>query len=339
MVNLRPLKDKRLFTPLADRQYRDSGNNVTLGSMYGEDVDKVQVYFHSSADMGEIQDNSVALMVTSPPYNLSWDYGSFEDSKTYTDYLSDLAEVFNEAYKKLMPEGRLCVNIPTIDKTTEGEGTARDPQTPLASDVISMMVSPDGLDCGNRFTTPRIVELKRDTDYKLFDHIIRNKGRLSSNAGLGSLGGGRGYPFRFKLDSSHESILIFQKPGKRGDYGPSVNPSDMPTEVKQASSLDKSWWTTDKGGSACRTSNKDNLWTLPTDNTFNVNGERVPAFPEELPKRLIEAFTYVGDTVVDPFAGVGTTLKVAKDLDRLSIGYELRPELRPKIEEQVDETV
>lgn len=49
---------------------------------------------------------------------------------------------------------------------------------------------------------------------------------------------------------------------------------------------------------------------------------RVAAFPEEIPRRLIRMFSIVGDTVLDPFLGSGTTLKVAMDLDRKFVGYE-----------------
>ena len=56
--------------------------------------------------------------------------------------------------------------------------------------------------------------------------------------------------------------------------------------------------------------------------------EGIAAFPEEIPRRLIKLFTMVGETVFDPFAGSGTTLKVAQELDRKGIGYEIDLELK-----------
>ena len=53
----------------------------------------------------------------------------------------------------------------------------------------------------------------------------------------------------------------------------------------------------------------------------------LPPFPYELPYKIIKAFTYVGETVLDPFAGSGTTVKSAADLKRNSIGYEIAPEI------------
>ena len=63
-------------------------------------------------------------------------------------------------------------------------------------------------------------------------------------------------------------------------------------------------------------------------------------FPEELPKRLIKMFSFVGDTVLDPFLGSGTTMLASKNLDRNSIGYEINPDFLNIIKKKVgiDET-
>ena len=63
-------------------------------------------------------------------------------------------------------------------------------------------------------------------------------------------------------------------------------------------------------------------------------------FPEELPKRLIKMFSFVGDTVLDPFLGSGTTMLAAKNLGRNSIGYEINPDFLNIIKKKVgiDET-
>ena len=58
-------------------------------------------------------------------------------------------------------------------------------------------------------------------------------------------------------------------------------------------------------------------------------------FPEELPKRLIKMFTFVGETVLDPFLGSGTTTLAAKNLNRNSVGYEINNDFLPFIEERV----
>jgi site-specific DNA-methyltransferase (adenine-specific) len=58
-------------------------------------------------------------------------------------------------------------------------------------------------------------------------------------------------------------------------------------------------------------------------------------FPEELPRRLIKMFSFVGDTVLDPFLGSGTTILAAKNLDRNSIGYEVNEDFLSIIKEKV----
>lgn len=63
--------------------------------------------------------------------------------------------------------------------------------------------------------------------------------------------------------------------------------------------------------------------------------EGVAAFPEEIPRRLIKLFTFVGETVFDPFLGSGTTLKVARELRRRGVGYEIDRELADVIREKL----
>ena len=61
----------------------------------------------------------------------------------------------------------------------------------------------------------------------------------------------------------------------------------------------------------------------------------IAAFPEELPYRAIKLFSYVGETILDPFAGSGTTMKIAKQLGRNSIGIEIKKSLIPIIKEKL----
>ena len=61
----------------------------------------------------------------------------------------------------------------------------------------------------------------------------------------------------------------------------------------------------------------------------------IAAFPDELPYRIIKLFSYKGETVLDPFAGSGTTMKIARMLGRNSIGIEIKEELIPTIKEKI----
>jgi site-specific DNA-methyltransferase (adenine-specific) len=77
------------------------------------------------------------------------------------------------------------------------------------------------------------------------------------------------------------------------------------------------------------------VWNFQTSNGVK-NGHPAP-FPDELPRRLIKFYTYVGDTVLDPFMGSGTTCKVAKAWGRKSIGYEIDRSYKREIEKKISE--
>ena len=80
-------------------------------------------------------------------------------------------------------------------------------------------------------------------------------------------------------------------------------------------------------------------WGQYFSSHWNFNGVKqaghIAMFPEELPKRLIKMFSFVGETVFDPFAGSGTTSLAAKNLGRNSIGYEINEEFEPIIREKL----
>lgn len=64
--------------------------------------------------------------------------------------------------------------------------------------------------------------------------------------------------------------------------------------------------------------------------------DQIAMFPEELPRRLIKIFSFVGETVLDPFAGSGTTALASKNLCRNSVGFEINPEFIPIIKEKME---
>ncbi|MFN3780668.1 MAG: DNA-methyltransferase [Candidatus Kapaibacteriota bacterium] len=127
------------------------------------------------------------------------------------------------------------------------------------------------------------------------------------------------YPMYFYPDNLLESILIFQK-GKF-DY------NSIPKEIKEASKIDTKEFL-------------DNKWYMTLWEIVNVlpNSQlekEIAAFPEELPYRIIKLFSYVGETLLDPFVGSGTTMKVARLLGRNSIGIEIKKSLIPIIKKKL----
>ena len=87
-----------------------------------------RLYCKSSENMDEIPDNSIHLMITSPPYNVGKEY---DNDLTLDEYLELLTSVFSETYKKLVTGGRACINIANI---------GRKPYIPLHAMVIETML-------------------------------------------------------------------------------------------------------------------------------------------------------------------------------------------------------
>jgi modification methylase len=114
------------------------------------------------------------------------------------------------------------------------------------------------------------------------------------------------YPCFFSLNIMHEYILIFQNEGQM----------QMPLERLSEDFIKKVSWS---------------IWEMPVSYT---KGHPAP-FPYELPSRLIQLYTVEGETVLDPFGGSGTTMKVARDLKRNSFLYEINSEYIDLIKENV----
>lgn len=142
--------------------------------------------------------------------------------------------------------------------------------------------------------------------------VIWRKATTMHTSGGGAVMGSFPYPRNGILKMDYEFILLFKKPGKA--------PKPTP-EQKQRSAMTKEEW---------------NLyfsshWTFPG---VRQSGH-LAMFPEELPKRLIRMFSFTGETVLDPFAGSGTTSLAALRLHRNSIGYEINPDYETLIREKL----
>lgn len=98
-------------------------------------------------------------------------------------------------------------------------------------------------------------------------------------------------------------------------------------EIRKASKVDikefsdKKWYMT--------------LWEMNNVMLGSQLEKDIAAFPEQLPYRIIKLFSYVGETVLDPFVGSGTTMKVARELGRNSIGIEIKKSLIPIIKKKL----
>jgi len=128
--------------------------------------------------------------------------------------------------------------------------------------------------------------------------IIWQKRTTMHTTGGATVMGSYPFPDNGFIEIDYEFILIFKKPGQK----------KTSKSLKELSKLSKEEWKEYFSGH----------WNFAGERQINHEA----MFPEELPKRLIKRFTFVGDTVLDPFLGSGTTVKAAVGLGRNSIGYE-----------------
>lgn len=236
----------------------------------------------NSMCMEEIGNESIHLIITSPPYfNAPFDYNGL--FKSYEQYLGVIEKMARESYR-VLKDGRIfALNID--DMLVNGK------KYPITADVVKIFEK-----IGFNYRD-RIIWKKPDG----YLRISKRSGVLLQNP----------YPMYFYPDNLLESIIIFQK-GKF-DY------KCIDKEIKKLSKIDvkefqKNGW-------------HKTLWEITNVLPNSPLEKGIAAFPEELPYRLIKLYSYVGETVLDPFAGSGTTMKVSNELGRNSIGIEIIKDL------------
>jgi DNA modification methylase len=249
----------------------------------------------SNDRMEKLPPESIELTVTSPPYNVAWDYGEIAtDNQPYEQYLDDLIrKTFSEALRLTVPGGYCCIVVPHIIDV-ENEEMETPVGTPIAGDVIDVLT---------------------DEGWTLFGLVTWNK--KFNKAGFRN----QEFPYpESKLNNFSEAIIVLKKPGER----------EVNEERREQSKIKYDNSVSDRDL-------RDNVWTISPAMWEPSYTDEVDTaqFPEELAKRCILHYSYVGDTVLDPFCGRGTTLKMAKQLYRESIGYEIQEELERDIREYV----
>lgn len=242
---------------------------------------KYTLYNADCRIMGELESNSIDLVVTSPPYFSAKDYGSGKEKgeigigSSYQEYLYDMRKVFEECYRVIKDSRYMCINISNIliDGVT----------IPIPYDYFNILRSIENL---------------------YYDECIlwtKPEGMLSQNRAGGFLQ--YPYPRRIHFNRLYEFIFVFRK----GKSDLTVTPDDVEKYKNSILSKHKEYL--------------NDVWYFPC---ASASREGHPApFPEELPMRCIELYSFVGETVLDPFNGSGTTGLAAKHLGRNYVGYEI----------------
>ncbi len=268
-----------------------------------------RVIFADSRLMPELEDGSVQLVVTSPPYPMieMWDglfrrldaridglWGRIESAspaeqlqlvnKIYARMHGALAETWKECYRVLCSGGLLCVNVGDATRTIGG-------MFRLFANHARVSMECEGL------------------GFLSLPYLVWRKPTNRPNAFLGS-----GFlPTNGYVTLDLEHILIFRKGGPRR-----LPVHDARRYVSRFSKAERDLWFSQ-------------TWVLPGARQGGVE-RRTGAFPLEVPRRLIRMFSILGDTVLDPFLGTGTTMRAAQMLGRSSIGYEVDAGLREILE-------
>lgn len=254
----------------------------------------MKIIIGDSRQMVEISNESIALVVTSPPYWNIKDYGikgQIGYGQTLHEYLKDLYRVWKECFRVLLPGRRLCINIG--DQFARSIIYGRYKVIPLHAEIISQC---------------------EDIGFDYMGSIIWQKKTTMNTTGGATVMGSYPYPPNGIIEIDYEFILVFKKPG---------NGNAIQSEIKKESILSKEDWKNYFKGH------------------WNFGGAKQIAheamFPEELPLRLIKMFSFVGETVLDPFLGSGTTMKAALKLRRNAIGYEINPDFLKIIKDKIRE--
>src|SRR5438552_8751256 len=214
----------------------------------------------------------------------------------YDEFLALIRDLSLDLYRVIAP-GRIACFV-TDDMLVKGQ------KYPVVADVTQLM-----LQAGFRYRD-RIVWVKP----KGYVRISRRSGVVIQHP----------YPMYYYPDNIQESILVLQK-GKF-DYS---YLREMPSKMLEKSRIslhdynDHEWHLT--------------VWSITNVLPLGSRLEKgIAAFPEEIPKRLIKLFSFHGETVLDPFLGSGTTMKVAQELGRNSWGYEIDRGLKKIITQKLE---
>jgi len=158
-----------------------------------------------------------------------------------------------------------------------------------------------------------IIKFCENAGFDYMGAIIWQKVTTCHTTGGATVMGSFPYPRNGILKLDYEFILIFKK------YG---NSPKVSKEIKEQSRLTQEEWNQYFTGH----------WNFPGEK----QNKHLAMFPEELPRRLIKMFSFVGDTILDPFLGSGTTSLAAKNLNRNSIGYEINEDFLPVIKDKLN---
>lgn len=275
-----------------------------------------RIIIRNSQKMPELDDGTVQLVVTSPPYPMikMWDdsfakvdpqIAKLWDKLTangeavtimqiYDAMHENLAKVWQETYRVLVDGGIACINIGDATRTVNG----------------NFQLFPNH---------SRIIEICEKIGFVALPYILWKKPTTKPTYKGKSAFLGSGFlPPNAYITIDCEFILIFRK-GKLRKF----KPHDKQRYESIFTKKQRDEWFSQ-------------IWSLKGVRQTTCQLERrTAAYPEEIAERLIRMFSVKGELVLDPFLGSGTTTKIAIQNERNSVGYEVDQNLLPVISKKV----
>jgi site-specific DNA-methyltransferase (adenine-specific) len=262
--------NSKLYSELEGKKVIDKTENELPKQLVNK------IILGSAENMQELPDNSIHLMITSPPYNVSKEY---DDDLSLKEYLQLLKNSFKETYRVLVNGGRACINVANL---------GRKPYIPLSDYISKMMI---------------------EIGFNMRGEIIWDKAASASSSTAWGSWQSAANP---TLRDIHEYVLVFSKGDYKREKGNKVNTISKEQFME---------WT-------------KSIWTMNAESARRI-GHPAP-FPEELPYRLIQLYSFKNDIILDPFMGSGTTAISALKSDRKYIGFEISKEYIELAEKRIE---
>jgi DNA modification methylase len=267
-----------------------------------------QIFFKNAADLHELADESVDLMVTSPPYPMieMWDEIFSQQNSTIRNALGqkdgntafelmhlELDKVWAESYRVLKEGGFACINIGDATRKIDSEFKLYPSHSRILQQCLKLGFS----------ALPEILWRKQ------------------TNAPNKFMGSGM-LPAGAYITLEHEFILVLRKGGKR-----KFKTAEEKLRRMQSAFFweERNLWFSD-------------IWEDLKGTRQKVISQKIRArsgaYPFELPYRIINMFSLRGDTVLDPFLGTGTTVAAAIASGRNSVGIEIDPNFKEQLHQR-----
>jgi len=253
-------KDKAAFVK---SKLGESLKTITLEPYFH--ANSIYIFNDNILKTEAIAEDSIDLIVTSPPYGVDIKYENYDDSVPYNRYLGFTREWLERCYSFSKDDGRLCLNVP-LDKNKGG-------QQSVGADITC---------------------IAKEIGWKYHSTIIWNEQNISRRTAWGSW---LSASAPFVIAPVEVIIVLYKKMWKKTHKGKS--------DIIRKDFIE---WT-------------NGVWNFSGESKNRV-GHPAP-FPVELPRRCIKLFSYVSDTILDPFLGSGTTLLACLETKRAGVGIEI----------------